>query len=260
LSREELKNVLVKADAIQNTLEPIPTQNFEETLEWDVTKVKLKTILKEVFDLLRSLPLDTKEANNSEPSTSSIAYDNGKVEEEKIQFWRKYKNRYNYIEEIKPKLPPLSDNDPVEENLNDSDQNNINPTVENDLNVNTQNNVQNDLNVNTQNNVQNDLNVNTQNNVQNDLNGKRRYTINDIIQNKEVYELLKSRLKDSPYDDPFYKNNVVNSKLTITLQNGETFVRPVSHVAPLILLNKCDDLSAIPLQYQKKCVPIDLNV
>jgi len=120
-------------------------------------------------------------------------------------------------------LPPI--NHPVEEVLS-SLQNEVNSTVANDINP----IVQNDLNSNVQNNV----NDTTQNN----LNGETTYTINDIIQNKEVYEMFKSRLKNSPNDDPIYKNNVVNSKLTLTLHNGETYIRPVSHVAPLRVLKK----------------------
>ncbi|XP_001947691.2 protein PF14_0175 [Acyrthosiphon pisum] len=240
LSPEELKNTLVEADAILNTVNPIPTdQNLDNTLEWNVTKDKLKTILKEVFDLLSSLPLDIKvNANNSVASTST-AYNNSKVEEEKILFWRKYKNKYNYIEKLKPKLPPL--NNPVEEvvslqdDVNGIVQNNVNPIVENDENS----TVKNDLNDNTQNNV-NDT-------AQNDLNGESTCTVKDIIQNEERYEFYKSRLQNSPYDNQFFKTHVKNSILTLALPNGETYVRPVSYVAPLIVLKKCDDICPIPL-------------
>ncbi|CAI6344619.1 unnamed protein product [Macrosiphum euphorbiae] len=221
LSPEELKNTLVEGDAILNTVNPIPTgQSIDEALEWNDFKEKLKTTLKEVFDLLNSLPIDTN-SNGSGASTNNANNIDRKVEEEKIQFWRKYKNKYNYIDKLKPKLPPI--NNPVEEVVS-SIQNEVNSTEENDKNP----------------------------IVQNNLNSETTYTINDIIQNKEVYEMFKKRLKNSPYDDPVYKNNVVNSKLTLTLANGETYIRPVSHVAPLIVLKKCDDLCPIPLHKKKR--------
>ncbi|XP_060862911.1 5'-AMP-activated serine/threonine-protein kinase catalytic subunit alpha-like isoform X2 [Metopolophium dirhodum] len=302
LSHEELKNTLVEADAILNTVNPIPTnQNLDETLEWNVTKDTLKTILKEVFDLLSSLPLDTKVNANNPVASTSIASGNNKVEEKKIQFWRRYKNKYNYIEKLKPKLPPIKNpaeevvslqDGIVENDVNPVVENDVNPIVENDVNPIVQNDensivqnyensivqndensivqndensivqndensiVQNDENSIVQNDensiVQNDLNDNTQNSVndtaQNDLNNETTYTLNDIIQNEEVYELFKSKLKNSPYEEPCFQNNVRNSKLTLKLHNGVTIVRPVSHVAPLIVLKKCDDICPIPLQ------------
>lgn len=285
MSHEELKNTLIDADAILNTVNPIPThENVDETLEWNVTKVSLKTILKEVFDLLSSLPLDINvNANNPVASTST---------EKKIQFWRRYKNKYNYIEHLKPKLPPLDEDgrpvrrvEPqqdgiVENNVNSIVQNNENSVVQNDENSIVQNDVnpivQNDENSIVQNGensivpndenaiVPNDENSIVQNNVnataQNGLNNKTTYTLNDIIQNPEVYEMFKSRLKNSPYEDPCFKNRVRNSQLTITLHNGQTIVRPVSHVAPLIVLKKCDDMCPIPLQNKETCVSIGLDV
>ncbi|XP_022170301.1 myb-like protein X [Myzus persicae] len=163
-------------------------------------------------------------------------------DEKKIQFWRKYKNKYNYIEKLKLKLPPLDNSVKETESL----QSDVNANVQNDLNDNTQNDV-NDT-------VQNDVNGTAQNDVndtaQNDLNDKT-YTLDDIIQKFDVYEMFKRKLKNSPYEDPYFKNNVKNSNLRLTLQSGETIVKPVSHVAPLIVLKKCDDLCPIPLQNKK---------
>jgi len=268
LSPEELKNTLIEANSILNTVNPTPTDlNNDQTLEWSVTKDKLKTVLKEVFGLLNSLPFDTSvDANNCVASTSTgPIYDNTKVEETKIQFWRRYKNKYNYIERLKLKLPPLNDvNGSVQNDGNDNTQNHVSGSVQNDVNPTVQNNVndttQNDGNGSVQNNV-NDATQNDGNgSVQNDLNDLTKYTINDIISNYDVYKMFKSKLKNPPYDDPYFKNNVKNDKLTLTLQNGETIVKPVSHVAPLIVLQKCDDLCPIPLQNKKMFVPIDFNV
>jgi len=298
LTPEELKNTLIEADAILNTVNPIPTdQNFEQTLEWNASKDKLKTILKEVFDLLNSLPHNTTvDANKPVASTSVVPPRRGitkEEEEKKIKFWRKYKNKYNYIEKLKVKLPPLNDtvkeSKSVQNDVNNIVQNDANAIVQNDANAIVQNDanaiVQNDANAIVQNDAnailqndanaivqnlddtpQNDLNDNPQNdvndtaqndvneNAQNDLNDKR-YTLDDIVQNFEAYENLKSRLKNSPYDDPYFKNNVKNSNLCLTLPNGETIVKPVSHVAPLIFLKKCDALCPIPLQNNNPYVP-----
>ncbi|XP_015374408.1 PREDICTED: uncharacterized protein LOC107169244 [Diuraphis noxia] len=259
LSPEELKNTLIEADSILNTANPTPThQNLDQTIEWNVTKDKLKTVLKEVFDLLNSLPLNTSvDANNCVASTSTrYRNDSAKVEESKIQFWRRYKNKYNYIERLKLKLPPLNNvNDSVQNDVNPTVQRDVNPTVQSDVNPTVQSDVnptvQSDVNPTVQSDVnpivQNDGNANTQN----DGNENTKYTINDIIHNFDVYKMFKSKLKNSPYDDPYFKNNVRNNKLTLTLKNGETIVRPVSHVAPLIVLRKCDDLCPIPLQNKK---------
>uniref|UniRef100_A0A2S2N6E3 Uncharacterized protein n=1 Tax=Schizaphis graminum TaxID=13262 RepID=A0A2S2N6E3_SCHGA len=163
-------------------------------------------------------------------------------EEQKIQFWRKYKNKYNYIEKIRCKLPPLED--PINEpecqrnSIINIAQNNVKVIVQNDLNDNTQNY----LNDNTQ----NDVNVRTLS----DVNGK--FTIQDIIQNKAVYEILKSRLKNSPYDDPsFFKNNVRATQLNIQLANGDSVIKPMSCVAPLVVLKKFDDMCPLPAQIIK---------
>jgi len=173
---------------------------------------------KEVIDLPNSLSHDAKaNANNPVASTSvESRYNNSKVEEEKIKIWRKYKNKYNYIEKLKCKLP----------SLNDTPQNNANSTVKNDLNDNTQM----------------------------DLNEKK-YTLNDIIQNENIYELFRSKLKNSPYDNPYIKNNLNNSNLTLSLYSGEIYAKPMRCVAPLVVLKKCDKLDPTPLQNKKTYVP-----
>ncbi|KAL5243214.1 hypothetical protein ACI65C_010624 [Semiaphis heraclei] len=259
LSPEELKNTLIEATSILKTLNPTPTdQNIDQTQEWNITKNKLKTVLKEVFGLLNLLPFDTSvDDNNCVASTSTGSrYDYTKVEEAKIQFWRRYKNKYNYIERLKLKLPPLNDvKGSVQNDENDNTQNHVNGSVQNDVNPTVQNNVnpivQNDVNPTVQNNVNDTTQNDGNDSAQNNLNDDTKYTINDIISNFDVYKMFKSKLKNSPYDDPYFKNNVKNDKLTLTLQNGETIVRPVSHVAPLIVLQKCDDLCPIPLQNKK---------
>ncbi|XP_026804864.1 5'-AMP-activated serine/threonine-protein kinase catalytic subunit alpha-like [Rhopalosiphum maidis] len=252
LSSTELRNTLIESDALLNTVHPIPTtaQNADQI---PVTNDRLKTILKEVFDVLNSLPA-VDESLNQSTSTTMLLSNNTAIdkikEEQKIQFWRKYKNKYNYIEKIKCKLPPLED--PAEES--DSQQNSIINIAQNNVSV----IVQNDSNDNTQNDlnsiVQNDLNDNTQNDVNDrtlsDVNGK--FTIQDIIQNKAVYEILKSRLKNSPYDDPsFFKNNVRATQLNIQLANGDSVVKPMSCVAPLVVLKKFDDMCPLPAQIIK---------
>ncbi|KAL4122552.1 hypothetical protein QTP88_014860 [Uroleucon formosanum] len=272
LSYEELNNTLVEVDAILNTVSPIPAdRNLDATLDYNIIKNKLKKILIDVFDLLNSLP--KVDANNAVASTSVASrYVKSKEEEEKIQCYRKYKNRYNYIEKLKHKLPPLKVSGKVvsiqdgvngtgQNNANSLVRNNVNSTEQNDANSTAQNNanstVQNDVNSI----VQNDLNDNTQNNIndtaQINLNEKK-YTLNDIIQNEHVYEMFKSRLKNSPYDDSLIKKNVSSSKvLTLKLANGETIAKPMSYVAPLIMLKKCDDLYPIPLQNKE---PMDIHL
>jgi len=244
LSSTELRNTLIESDALLNTVHPIPTtaQNADQI---PVTNDRLKTILKEVFDVLNSLPAVDLSLN--QPTSTSMSLSNNTAidkikEEQKIQFWRKYKNKYNYIEKIRCKLPPLED--PINEpecqrnSIINIAQNNVKVIVQNDLNDNTQNY----LNDNTQ----NDVNVRTLS----DVNGK--FTIQDIIQNKAVYEILKSRLKNSPYDDPsFFKNNVRATQLNIQLANGDSVIKPMSCVAPLVVLKKFDDMCPLPAQIIK---------
>jgi len=250
LSSTELRNTLIESDALLNTVHPLPTTN-QNADQIPVTNDRLKTILKEVFDVLNSLP-SVDESSNQSTSTSSLSNNTAidKIkEEEKIQFWRKYKNKYNYIEKIRCKLPPLEEHAKKPKSQKTSvvniAQNNINGIVQNDLSDNTQN----DLNAT----VQNNSNDNTQNDVNDrtsDVNGK--FTIQDIIQNKAVYEILKSRLKNSPYDDPsFFKNNVRATQLNIQLANGDSVIKPMSCVAPLVVLKKFDDVRPLPAKIIK---------
>jgi len=259
LSPEELKNTVIEADAILNTVNPIPTdQNLDQTLEGHVTKDKLKTILKEVFDLLNSLPLDANADSNNPVASTSIEtkYDDTKVKEDKIFYWRKYKNKYNYIEKLKLKLPPIDNSFEDVEFL----QNNANGTIQNDANTFEPDNVNGTVE-NYPNPIVQDVNGTEQNERHNTAQSDNSiYTVNDIIQNERVYELFKSRLQNSPYDDPYFKKHCRNSNLTLTLQNGETILKPVSHVAPLIVLKKCDDLCQIPHENKKTSyVPIYFN-
>ncbi|XP_025203779.1 myb-like protein D [Melanaphis sacchari] len=306
LSVAELRDILIESDALLNTIHPIPTtdQNIDPT---PVTNNQLKTVLKEVSNLLTLMSNVEQPSNQSSSTTSDSenAYINKINEEERLRFWRKYKNKYNYMGNIRCKVStletPVRELEHCENAIVNITQNNINEVVQNDLNANTHNNlndiVQNDVNDETQNNVneetqnnvneetQNDVNEETQNNVneetqndndvneetqnnvneetQNDVNEETqndvnfKFTRDDVIKNKAVYEMLRSRLKNSPYDDPiFFHNNVRLTHINIKTVNGESVIKPVSCVAPLIILNKCDEKSSSPSVQEK---PLELH-
>lgn len=195
---------------------------------------RVKNILKEAIDVVNLLPSAQQPSTSNSDETDSNDTEINKIkkieEADRVRIYRKYKNKYNYIDQIKP---PLEDSvmEPESENniLENATITNVSYTVQNDLNDNTQN----DLNVSSQN-EPNDI-------VQNDLNGP--FTRQDIENDKRVYELLKSRLKNSPYDNSaFIINNVNATHFTVKLPNGEDCSEPLRVVQPLVVINKCDAL------------------
>lgn len=213
----ELRNILVDSDALLHTIHPISTtdQNVDQI---PVTMDRVKSILKEAIDVVNLFP------SAQQPSTSnSNDTEMKKIEEaDRVRIYRKYKNKYNYIDQIKPPLEDLvkeqeSKNNPLE-NVTIT---NVSYTVQNDSNDNTLNDP-------------NDI-------VQNNLNGP--FTRQDIENDRSVYELLKSRLQNSAYDhSAFIINNVNATHFTVKLPNGEDCMQPLRAVQPLVVINKCDAL------------------
>ncbi|KAE9543548.1 hypothetical protein AGLY_002348 [Aphis glycines] len=205
---------------------------------------RVKTILKETIDVVNLFP------SAQQSSTSNINDTEMKIikkieEADRLRIYRKYKNKYNYIDQIKPPLEDLVKK-PVSQNnlLENVTITNVSYTVHNDLNDNTQND-QNDI-------VQNDLKVNTQNDpnniVQNDLNGS--FTRQDIENDRRVYELVNSKLENSPYDhSAFIIYNVNATHFTVKLPNGEDCMQPLRAFQHPVIVNKCDALFSKYLKY-----------
>ncbi|CAH1720834.1 uncharacterized protein LOC114125837 [Aphis gossypii] len=222
LDSTALRTILVDSDALLHTIHPISTtdQNVDQI---PITMDRVKSILKEAMDVVNSFP------SAQQPSTST-SNDNDteikklkKIEEaDRVRIHRKYKNKYNYIDQIKPPLEdsvqePESQNNPLE-NIPIT---NVTYSVQNDSNDDTQN----------------DPNYT----VQNDLNGP--FTGRDMENNRNVYELLKSRLQNAPYDpSAFIINNVNATHFTVKWPNGEDCTHPLRAVQPLVLIKKCDAL------------------
>jgi len=233
-------------------------QNVNQIPVRNVTKDRLLTLFTEIFNILNSSSIDNSlvpinpvtstnvneslnqctssmspsimEATRSDDPHNNLTIANvastsgnysSKTEadyenERKLRI--KYKNKYRYIEKLMFHLPPLKDPVKKPEDVQ---------------------------------NVMNDVNKTTQNNV----NDMEPFTAHDVEQNKELYELLISKLKNSPYNDRAYFNNGVRIKnLNVKLKNGNSVIKPVSFVQPLILLDKCDDMHPLPVQNKNTCV------
>lgn len=234
LNSTELRNFLVDSDALLHTIHPI--SNTEQNVDQiPVTMDRLQSILKEAIDVVNLLPSAQQPSTSNSNDTDSNDTEMEKMkkieEANRIRIRRKYQNKYNYIDQIKP---------PVEDSVEEQEFQN-NP-LENVTVTNVRYSVQNDSNDDTENNP-NDI-------TQNNLNGP--FTRQDIENNSSVYELLKSRLENSPYNhSAFIINNVNATHFTVKMPNGEDCTQPLRDAQPLVVIKKCDALFSDKLKKNK---------
>jgi len=233
LNSTELQNVLIESGALLNTIHPISTTN-QSVDQFPLSMDRVKNRLQDAMNVVNLLPSaqqpSTSYSNNTDSNDTEMKKMKKIEEANRIRIYRKYKNKYNYIDQIKP---------PSVDSVNEAEsQNNLieNPTI-----TNVSYSVQNDLNDNTQNDI-----------VQNDLNGP--FTRQDIENDRKVYELLKSNLKNSPYDgSAFVINNVNATHFSIKLPNGEECLQSLDSVQPLVVINKFETLfSQFAEKFKKK--------